>query len=187
MITVRPATTDADLQAILDLQALNLPQVISAEERREQGFVTIQHQLEGLRAMNQPHGHAMAWDGDQLAGYALVTDPSLRQYVPIILPFFERLEQLRYRGRSLKEVPYVAMGQVAVAKAYRGQGVFAQLYADLERRLAASYELLITEIALRNTRSLRAHEKVGYPEWERYTDPRGEVWVIVKKELTSKI
>ncbi len=183
MITYRPARTDADLLAILELQSRNLPEAITDAELQSQGFLTVRHDLDTLRAMNEPHGHTQAWDGPQLAGYALAMDPGMRARTPILRPFFERLDALDYQGRPLAETPYALMGQVAVAKPYRGRGVFAGLYRDLEARLAAAYRLLITEISTRNPRSLRAHEKIGYPEWVRFTAPDGEVWVIVKKEL----
>ena len=41
-----------ELEQILDLQQRNLPKNISQEEREKEGFVTVEHDLDLLRAMN---------------------------------------------------------------------------------------------------------------------------------------
>ncbi len=176
----RAAATDEDLRHILALQHINLPANISAAEAREQGFVTVHHDLELLRAMNDPYGHATAWEGDVLAGYALVMPREFGNRIPVLIPMFERMNDIRLAdGRRLGNLEYIVMGQVAVARGFRGSGVFAGLYDDLRRRLRLHFEALVTEIATRNTRSWRAHAKVGFEDWEIYTDPDGEEWVIV--------
>jgi RimJ/RimL family protein N-acetyltransferase len=41
-----------------------------------------------------------------------------------------------------------------------------------------SYDFVITEIATRNTRSIRAHEKVGFQLLHRFKDDKEE-WDVV--------
>jgi RimJ/RimL family protein N-acetyltransferase len=42
------------------------------------------------------------------------------------------------------------------------------------------YRLLITDISERNTRSLRAHARVGFEPIHRFYDPAiGEDWIVV--------
>lgn len=178
-----PARTDSDLLAILQLQRANLPENISAEEAAAQGFVTVRHDLGILREMNEPDGHATAWADGELAGYALVMPRAFRDRIPILQPMFDRIDAIAYDGRQLGERPYIIMGQVAVAKPYRGQGIFAGLYEDLARRLAPHFDWLITEVATRNTRSRRAHTKVGFEDLLLYTAPDAEEWVIVGLNL----
>ena len=74
---------------------------------------------------------------------------------------------------------YILMGQVCVAKDYRGQGVFEGLYRKMQERMAPYFDLIVTEISERNARSLRAHEKVGFVEMTRFQAPDGERWVVV--------
>jgi GNAT superfamily N-acetyltransferase len=179
MITFHGAEKEQELLAILALQAANLPVSLSPEEVREQGFLTVKHTLDVLRIMNKPYAHTIAKDGDQLAGYALTMTNDFRGHVPILEPLFERLDGLKWDGRLLKDMDYVLMGQVCVAKAYRGQGVFAGLYEKMQERMAPYFELIVTEISGRNSRSLRAHEKVGFVDILHYTAPDGEPWVIV--------
>ena len=42
------------------------------------------------------------------------------------------------------------------------------------------YDFMVTEVAARNTRSLRAHERVGFETLRVYDDPEtGEGWHVV--------
>jgi hypothetical protein len=179
MIHYGPARTDEDLHAILSLQQENLPKAISVEEAREQGFVTVEHDFALLREMNDHFPHAIARDGDVLAGYALAMLPLFGDRIPVLRSLFARLDQLEWEGVPLHALRYCVMGQVCVARPYRGQGVFAGVYEDLGRRMAPHFDLLVTEIATRNTRSLRAHEKIGLVEMERFSEAGGADWVIV--------
>ena len=56
------------------------------------------------------------------------------------------------------------MGQVCIDKAYRGQGVFRGLYQKMKVELHKKYDLLITEVAANNPRSLRAHNAIGFKD-----------------------
>jgi len=179
MITYQGAQTEQDLKAILALQQANLPANISAQEAKEQGFLTVEHTLEVLSAMNIPYGHTIAKDREAIAGYALTMTDEFRNDIPILKPFFERVDKIDWKGIKIKHIPYVLMGQVCVAKAYRGQGVFVGLYQKMQERMTPHFELIVTEISARNARSLRAHEKAGFVEMQHYTAPDGERWVIV--------
>ena len=173
------AATSADLPAILQLQQANLPQHITAHEALEQGFLTVEHDLGLLGEMNQACAHTIAKQGETLAGYALSMTRNFGDRIPVLRPLFELIDQLEWRGRSVQGIPYILMGQVCVAKDYRGQGVFAGLYQCMQERMASDYELIITEISTRNTRSQRAHQKVGFVDMHRYQAPDGENWVVV--------
>mgnify|MGYP006266272957 CR=1 FL=1 len=186
-ITYRAAATDADLQAIMRLQKINLPAKITAEELKAQGFVTVDHDRETLRDMNTPYGHSTAWDGGTLAGYALVMETRFRGRIPILFPMFELLDGIICAGKPLQEWSYFVMGQVCVAKAYRGTGVFAGLYRDMKKRLSVHFDFVVTEVSTRNPRSIRAHEKVGFQTIHKYTDPWGEHWVVVALGLRQHL
>ncbi len=72
------------------------------------------------------------------------------------------------------------MGQVCVADGYRGQQVFDQMYAHHRAVYSDHFQLLITAISANNTRSLRAHARVGFQMLHKFYDPTiGETWVVV--------
>lgn len=179
MFTYGPSNQNTHLQQIMALQKVNLPKNISQNEAREQGFVTVDHDMATLRDMNTPYFHSAAWAGETLAGYALVMETRFRHRIPVLVPMFEILDGIPWHGKPLKDWKYFVMGQVCVAKPYRGQGVFSGLFQDMRNRLSNDFDLVVTEISIRNPRSIRAHEKVGFKNIHEYTDPDGEHWVVV--------
>lgn len=179
MLRFGPIQTEESLQDILAMQLANLPGAISEQEAREQGFVTVAHSVGLLREMNEPYAHSGAWHRNRLVGYALVMEKRFRDRIPVLFPMFELLDGLRFRNKLLAECPYFVMGQICIDKPYRGSGAFAGLYHDLKDRLYPHFDLIVTEIATRNVRSIRAHEKLGFKKIHTYVDPDGEEWDIV--------
>jgi GNAT superfamily N-acetyltransferase len=184
---VSPARALDDLRGILALQQQNLAANVSAAEAVAQGFVTVAHTLESLEAMHAlaPSivARAVSESGvssapREVVGYALTMAVEARALVPILEPMFQKLSALTWRGRSLSSLRHYVMGQVCVAKAFRGQGVFDALYRGHEQAYRERFDLIVTEIATRNTRSLRAHERVGFEPISRYRDETDE-WIIV--------
>ncbi len=183
-VHITQAATENDLLGILQLQRQNLVSNISTEEAQKQGFVTVVHDLDILRRMNDAAPHTIAKDGDLVVGYALTMLPKFREDIPFLISLFERLDQLPWRGRLFSEIPYFVMGQVCVAKDYRGMGIFDQLYQGLKTFNADKFEVVATDISSRNTRSLRAHERVGFETLEKFETPGSpDLWVIVAWSL----
>ena len=82
--------------------------------------------------------------------------------LPSLAPMFEQFARCVYRGRPLTEVPFFVGGQVCVDRAYRGRGLIGRLYDHVRRMAPPEYELCVTEIAVRNQVSLRAHRRLGF-------------------------
>ena len=168
---VRPVRNAAELTAILELQRANHAANVSTSEAAEHGFVTVVHDLALLEQMHAIAPSIAAFDGAALAGYALVMPVECRELVPVLVPMFDRLDALGVRQ-------YYIMGQICIAKPYRGSGVFDALYAGHRAQLATRYARCVTEIATRNTRSMRAHERVGFRIIDTYRDATDE-WALV--------
>ena len=183
--TYGPARTDQDLRQILAIQEANLPEQLSADETREQGFVTVRHDLDLLREMNHPHAHAVARHHDRVVGYALVMQRAMGDRIPVLYPLFERIDDILWHRRPLSDYRYFVMGQVAIDRPYRGRGIFPELFREFDHRLAEHYDLTVTEIATRNVRSCRAHAKAGFKDLHTYHSPDGEEWVVVARRLAS--
>ncbi|WPP51119.1 GNAT family N-acetyltransferase [Catalinimonas niigatensis] len=170
--------TDEDLKRILTLQKKNIESQISHEELQSQGFVTVHHDIGLLQKICGLYGHMLARDMENLAAYALVMLKEYGDTIPVLKPMFEEINQLYFKNEPLEKLPYVVMGQVCVDKAYRGTGVFQHLYQALQRELSSTFTYLITEVAIRNQRSIRAHTKVGFECIKTY-EADGEVWEIL--------
>lgn len=183
MITIRQAESINELEGILALQQANLPSNISATEALEQGFVTVVHDLPLLSRMNDATPHTIAKDGDAVVGYCLTMLSSFRTEIPVLIPMFEMIDSLEWEGKPLKDTPYFVMGQTCVAKSYRGQGIFDRLYEGLKEFQKKDFNVVVTEISLRNQRSWRAHQRVGFKLIHQYEAPNGEVWLLIGMNL----
>ncbi|EMR01862.1 GNAT family N-acetyltransferase [Cesiribacter andamanensis] len=179
MIRYQLARTRQELQQVLALQQQNLPSVLPDDALASQGFVTVAHPLPLLQQMNAAAPAILAKEGQQLAGYCLAMTRAFRNDIPVLIPMFEVIDGLQLQGRALKEVNYLVCGQICVAEGYRGQGIFDGLYQQLRQHYAQQYPLLLTEIAARNPRSLRAHQRLGFTTFHTYQAPDGEVWELV--------
>ena len=162
MIHSTLVNSESELQQILDLQQQNLPKNISAEELRSQGFVTFQHDLETLQQFHQLAPSVIVKDNDKVVAYALAVVNEARHIFPPIESMFVLLEILQWKNQSFHDFRYYAMGQVCVAKDYRGKGIFEMLYQQHKKSYSHKFDLLVTQISTKNHRSLRAHKKVGF-------------------------
>lgn len=178
--TVRGAASDTDLELILRLQGENLRDALDDAERRSEGFVTLRHDLQLLREMNDPWPHIVATPegSNDVVAYALVMQRSFRDRLPILAPMFHELERISGRGQRLDGARWYVMGQVCVAKAHRRRGLVEAMYAKHKEQMAADFDYMITEIDATNTRSIRAHEKAGCETIHTYK-ALGREWVVV--------
>ena len=172
-----------ELHGILSLQAQNLKQCLSKNAQQQEGFVTVEHSIEQLQRMQAASEQIIALDDNKVVGYALVMPLELRQTIPVLIPLFDLLDTLRYKGEALKSQAYYVMGQVCVEKNHRGQGVFRQLYAAHKKWLSSRYDFCITEISSDNLRSLNAHQKIGFEILHTFSDATDD-WVVVLWDWT---
>lgn len=177
-ITYTTAQSDEDLRQIMALQRQNLYKNTPATYQQDQGFTTVEHSFEVLKQMNEALPQIIAKDGDTLAGYALVMPRTFGQLVPELVPMFDIVAELDWQGKRIGDYRFYVMGQICVAESHRGQGIFDGLYTAHKEHFSPDFELCVTEVAVRNTRSQRAHERVGFRTiytYEDYTD----VWNVV--------
>ncbi|MEO1416196.1 MAG: GNAT family N-acetyltransferase [Bacteroidota bacterium] len=178
MVTYTTVQNEEDLLQILHLQQQNLPQAISETELQQEGFVTVSHTLSLLRRMNTPYPHIIAKTTGMVIGYALVMLRTLDQEIPVLRPMFREIHAIEYKGHLLADTSYFVMGQVCIAKEFRGKGLFTGLYQHMRQEMSPHFPYLVTEVAKRNPRSMRAHEKVGFQPVKEYHSG-GESWVIL--------
>lgn len=169
---------DRDLDGILRLQRANLEETVGPDEAARDGFVTVVHRRAILERMHAIAPSIVARAGGEVVGYALAMPLECAPLVPILEPMFGQFEALEHQGRPLLSHRVYVMGQVCVARAHRGTGVFDALYAGHRKHYAGRYDLLVTEVAVRNARSLVAHHRVGFIAVGRYTGGN-EDWEVV--------
>jgi hypothetical protein len=183
------AVSNADeVRQILDLQAANLAAVLTPDAIANQGFVTVRHDLDVLERMNATAPGILAKDGDQVVGYALVMPRAFASEVPILEPLFQLLEALPWKGVLLRDLTrWFVMGQICIAEGYRGRGIFDGLYHTMAAVYRDRYDFTVTEVAARNTRSLRAHARAGFQTLQVYPDATtGERWHVIALDFTAQ-
>lgn len=185
MLETRLVQTESELDLIYDLNLRNLKANLSEAERREQGFVTWLYTPQLLRQLHRLAPSVITMDGDRLAGYALVTLKEAASFHTDLAALFQNLAPLLYKGQPLLSHSFYCMGQVCVAKDFRGQGVFDQLYSGHKKNYSQQYRLLVTEISTANHRSQKAHERVGFTTIYTLQDQLDN-WNVVVWDWLSK-
>jgi len=128
--------------------------------------------------MNHPHPHVIAKKNDLVVGYALVMLPGFGNTIPVLRPMFNKIDTLHFKNKPLIHTNYFVMGQICVDKTCRRQGVFSGLYQQMKVQMSTKFECIVTEVATRNTRSMNAHQYVGFEVVDVYTVAEEE-WAIV--------
>lgn len=178
MIRATIVTTSEELHQIIHLSYQNLRTEISEEEKKSQGFVSWNYSFELLQKMNVQYPHVIVKDNDKVVGYALVALIEARNFHPALEQMIIDLEPLLYKGKKLSAYKYYIMGQICVDKAYRGRGILEILYQQHKALFEKEYDFVVTEISTGNSRSLRAHEKVGFKTIYTYAD-NTDKWNVV--------
>jgi len=163
------ARTPTHLKQILKLQAANTEEVIDGDTARSQGFVTAVHDLELLQRMKDSAASVIAVQGRKVVGYCLAMTREFGESLPVLAPLFERQDAIEYRGKPLGETGYLVMGQLCVAEHARGKKLADRMYKYLRGCYHLRFPYCVTAIDVRNTRSLRVHERIGFAELDRFT------------------
>lgn len=179
MITYTQAKDIKDLEGILQLQKKNLKIGLSTDEATAQGFVWLKHDLKTLKKFNDIEAHTIAKANEKVIAYVLTMTKKSRYDIRDIFPLFELFDQLKYNGKLISSYNYMLVGQVCVAKDFRGKAVFKNSYLAYKQHCSQNYDFAITEISKSNLRSRNAHKKAGFMEIHEYTDPKNDEWVVV--------
>lgn len=171
-------TTDEELKQIERLSHKNHRVYIDTAEKDKEGFVSWEYSFDLLKKLQDQQPHVIVKDGDHLIGYALVALKEAGSFHKDLETMFNNLEQVMYNGKPLSSYKYYVMGQVCIDKEYRGKGVFGMLYQQHKKLFKDSFDFVVTEISPGNTRSVRAHEKVGFKTIYTYTDEMDN-WNVV--------
>jgi L-amino acid N-acyltransferase YncA len=169
---------DDYLHQILELQRKNLKINLSPLEIVNEGFVTLQYRFDVLKKLHEETPHLVVHTDDKVIGYALAMPRHYGHIFPELDSMFQTID-----GELLKKLPalsaeYLVMGQICIAKEFRGMGLFQQIYDVYLKKYKAQFGYVVTEIARMNARSLTAHKKVGFQEVATHTEDDGVEWII---------
>jgi hypothetical protein len=178
MLTSGPVQNIAELQEIITLQKQFLRGIKTHAEESDQGFLTVEHNLDTLTLMHEVAPSVIARNGIQLAGYALTMPRACGDLIPVLFSMFEVFTDITYDGKPMLDYNFYVMGQICVAKPFRGKGVFDLLYKTHQELYQPIFDFVVTEISTRNTRSIKAHQRVGFKPLHIHKDSLDE-WAVV--------
>lgn len=176
MITYHRVKTNAELEEILELQRQNLRQNLGEQEQVKEGFVSLEHSFKVLKEMNNACAHCIAKKNGKVVGFALSMLKNFKNDVPLLLPMFEKIEEVVMQGKFSSN--YMVMGQICIAKTARSKGVFRGLYRYIEKEMKGQFEAIVTEVDTKNIRSSNAHRAVGFSLLKKYTS-NNQLWEII--------
>ncbi|GAC1528899.1 MAG: hypothetical protein NVS3B15_06970 [Sediminibacterium sp.] len=185
MVTIKLVSDTTELEGIKKLQRENLKKNLSQDEAGAQGFVTAEYSIDFLWQMHQAHPSVIVKDGEIVIGYALAALKSIREYHDLLADLFNTIDKTGYNGIFLKDADYVVVGQLCVAKNYRGLGLVQKMYQYFKDRLSGEFEYCITDVAQDNPRSLKAHLKTGFQVIDTLTYG-GIGWDLVLWDWTAQ-
>lgn len=174
MIYYKQASSAQELEQILSLQQNNLAKSLTTDELENEGFLTVEHSMDILQAMNEECGHIIALEDGEVIGYALCMHPKFADSIEVLRPMFVEINKVM-AGKS----NYMVMGQICVSKSHRGQGIFRNLYLTMKNKLPEGFDTIITEVDGQNKRSLSAHAAIGFQTLKVYLAGEKE-WHLIE-------
>jgi hypothetical protein len=181
-IVFEVASTAQHFEQILHLQKQNLFRALSAEQQAQQGFVFAEHTLPLLHMLAAHLPQVIAVSNGNVVGYNLAMPVAMKHAMPSLVPMFTEFERSTYHGRRLTTYQFIVGGQVCVDTDFRGQGLLRRLYHETRNRVPPGYQLCATEVAARNSISLKAHLQMGFEVVSTYHDGK-ELWKVVVWDL----
>ncbi len=183
-ILIKKVSEAWEIEGIKILQEENRITNISKEESEKEGFVTASYSLSFLKKMNDLEPSIIACVGNEVIGYAMVTVKELYGDHPLLDGLFDAIDHMHYKGVTLADSRVVIVGQLCVAKAFRGQGLVQKMYDLFRKSLTEKYEYCVTDISEANPRSLKAHKKCGFEILDTL-EYEGVKWHIVLWDWTE--
>lgn len=138
----------------------------------------VPHQLSDLQHFSAYAPQLILKEDRKVVGYLLAMSKSLRETVPMLKPMFEQIDQITYSGKEIRDSNYLIVGQVCVGKEFRGLGWIDKMFDEYRKLFEEKYDFAITEIVTTNSRSIRAHLRVGFEIIHTFQDEFQE-WNIV--------
>lgn len=178
-IVYKTSLTKKELEGILKLQNENHYTNLSKEDMVSEGFLTCTHNIDLLTAFNNITPHIIAVSDNRVVAYLLAMTAMAEAEIPLLKPMFLEFEKVLINNKPISDYNYLIVGQVCVGKGFRGQGVLEKCYRLYETIYKDRFDFAVTEIAVSNSRSLKAHLKLGFKEIRRYFSPDGKEWSIV--------
>lgn len=150
-----------DIAAIIAMADRYYIHHLSAEARTG-GYLSARFNELQLASMLAEPGVVVAMAGQQLLGFMCSTRFNDQRQPAIVQTLFQKMAQVKYRGRVLCGWKSFVYGPVCIDREFRGGGIVFGLYETLLAMVAGAFEVGVAFVAHDNPASLRAHiQKLG--------------------------
>lgn len=169
-----------DFEQIIALQKKNHISQVDQQLWETEGFVTLEFDIDKLEQIRGQYFHVVAKSGNKLAGYALVMLPASRGRFHFLEPMFATIEAAVFKGEPVKGKKYFVMGQICVDSDFRNKGVFRELYYKLREQMRQDFDFVVTEVSVKNSRSVSAHKQLGFRNInDQQTEITANDWEVI--------
>jgi hypothetical protein len=169
----------SDFQKMVELQNQNLYSVLSEEEQRD-GVLLTAFREEDFRLMDQDLCIVVALEAsEKLCGYLCASSLDPNSDFLFIRRMAERCVDLYHRGKALIHYKICIASPICIDRDHRGNLVFLKLCNALLERLPETYELAITLISVKNSKSLSSCLAINFRIIDRFWVAENEFFLLV--------
>ena len=105
--------------------------------------------------------------------------------IPLISPFIEKFNNLKYENKKIKDYKITIAGQVLIDKSFRGKGILEKLWKSFAKNLSKNYDLIVTGISSSNPRSYYACTKKLNMKLIGKGFEKGKQWYLLAYDLKN--
>ena len=159
-VKISLASTDFDLIGIKNLQTENLKTNLTAEEKKNEGFLTAEYTITYLKKINKK-SPAVILKKENVVGYALAVTKKLSEEHEVLNQLVAKFEKQKYKNNLLASKSYIVVAQLCVDKNFRGMGFVEKMYSFFKKNYS-DYQYFVTAVDNKNLRSSKIHKKCGF-------------------------
>ncbi|KAI9345664.1 hypothetical protein BDR26DRAFT_856417 [Obelidium mucronatum] len=167
-VRIALASTSTHVEQIKALQMANLRRLLPVEVQETEGFVTAEYTLEFLQQIHKSTPAIVALADvngeEQVVGYVIAATKEESLQHDLLKDLVGTVDaRCQYDGKPMKDIRYIVVAQLCVAKAFRGQRLAQKMYErySLEYH-ERGYEMAMTDVAHDNAKSLKTHKYAGW-------------------------
>jgi hypothetical protein len=175
---------ESDYEQLVALQEATLVSNLSDAEKAD-GFLSRTFTAEELKAMDTDLCIVVCENNGSVQGFLATGTLEYNGQFDLPSTMIARFNQVNYEDKLLSAWASFIAGPVAIDKSARGTGAFQGMYHELFRIIPEKYDLATTLISTVNTRSLRAHEKIGYESVDGFNWNNRDYIILVRKVRQS--
>ena len=177
-VDIKLCSSYEEILQIKSLQNLNLKCNIGETEAKAEGFVTAIYSCDFLKVMSDSTPAILATNNGVVVGYLLAVNRDTALKHDLLKKIVIVSDEVILKYPTLANTNYIIVGQLCIDKEYRGLGLVNRMYELYYETYHVQYNYCITDIAVNNPRSMKAHLKCGFKAMERL-DHGGELFDLV--------